>query len=138
MKAAISVFVSCADIDAPEPRALLAALRGVGCVVDHSPRQPNAGPDLRWSDWYASGLRRALAQTDAFIAVVDEAWDCSSWMGEEAHEALEIRRLSHAFFWNPRALAVRAMQNYLRTRLPDDPAAAAAEVIRETLAGMGA
>lgn len=119
------VFVSCPDIDAAEPQVLLAALRARGCLVFHSPRHPDAGPDARWTDWYERGLQQALTGVDAFVIVPDTAWDSSTWMAEEARQALDVLRVRHPFFWSPKGVSVRAMGDYLRTRLPADPVAAA-------------
>jgi hypothetical protein len=68
-------------------------------------------------------LIATLRRCSLFVIIVDPVWDSSTWMGEEAHAALESHLMvPHlpAFFWNPDRVAVRAagMVRYLKAELP--------------------
>lgn len=59
------------------------------------------------------------------LVVVDSGWDSSSWMGQEAHFALEApgaKRHLRGYLWNPEGRQVKAagMVGYLRQGLPAD------------------
>jgi hypothetical protein len=112
------IFISSESVDGPPASLLIAALRRAGVAVEHSPRNPSDGPDPRWSDWYSRGLPEALERCDAFVAVINRAWDSSTWMGCEADEGR--KRLSSTFFWNPEGVTVTAagMKPYLTVQLP--------------------
>jgi len=129
----MAVFVSSQAIDSEPARTLIAGLRALGVAVEHSPSHPAHRNDRRWSDWYGSGLPRALARCSVFVAVVDVGWDASTWMGEEAHAAQALR----SFFWNPEGRVVTApgMLPYLREPLPSDLSAALARLREEDGAG---
>lgn len=117
-----TVFVSTQNVDSEPAANLVSRLRSTGWKVLHSPRNPLYGEDTRWSDWYERELAEALASADVFIAVIDEAWDSSTWMAEEAHLAIEQKAVPKAHYWNPDGVVVgaRGMVPYLKSRLPDD------------------
>ncbi len=115
------VFVSAYDVDARPACLLIVRLGELGVSVDHSPR-PDPAVDDRWSDWYAHGLRAALVQAHAAVVVIDEVWDSSTWMAEEARVATDRadRDGMRYFTWNPSDVDVKAagMIPYLRNLLP--------------------
>lgn len=118
------IFTSSQDIDQPPASVLIARLRESGFSVDTSPQNPSAGYDPRWADWYDSGLPAALEIADWFVIVLDQGWDSSSWMAEEARCATQRhcrQQLPHVCYWNPDCIEVNAagMKPYLRERLPD-------------------
>jgi hypothetical protein len=123
----MNVFVSSQRIDSPNAQRLLRRLTAAGLAVDHSPRNPLDADDPRWRDWYRNGLPAAITATDCFLIVVDGGWDCSTWMGEEAHLA-EISDLP-MYFWNPEHIHVKGMLRYLKRQLPDDSADAVRQLI---------
>lgn len=128
-----NVFVSSQRIDSSNAQALIDELREAGFGVDHSPRNPLDGEDVRWSGWYDHGLQQAIDRADAFVIVVDPAWDSSTWMGEES-QAATLAGLPMSY-WNPEGIAFSdgAMRSYLKQRLPGEPADAAL-TLRELLA----
>jgi len=65
----------------------------------HSPKNPLDGEDSRWNKWYASGLSTLLARCDRFVVVLDQGWDSSTWIGQEASLAFEQNL--ETFYWNP-------------------------------------
>ena len=118
-----NIFVSAYSIDKPPASTLIAALRLKGIAVEHSPRNPDDRADLKWKDWYNSGLAEALKRSDRFVVVIDEAWDSSSWMAEECHQAINSKNASRTkktYYWNPYNVKVLAigMAPYLKTELP--------------------
>ncbi len=117
-----TAFVSTQRVDGEPAASLVLRLQSEGWKVLHSPRNPLDGEDRRWADGYKRGLPEALTAADVFIAVIDEGWDSSTWMGEEAHQAMELKLVSRCCYWNPHGLVVRArgMVPYLRSKLPDD------------------
>jgi hypothetical protein len=126
----VTVFISSQSVDTPPASLLIDGLRRAGIAVEHSPRNPAAGHDPRWEQWYAKGLRNAFDRCNVFVAVVDSAWDSSSWMAIEADEAR--RRLSSAFYWNPQGLKVAAagMKPYLAEELPPSVDAAVRTLVQ--------
>ena len=83
------------------------------------------GEDPRWQDWYGEGLAAELDKADAFIAVIDEAWDSSTWMGTEAQMALDRMQagsIKRMYFFNPDGVTVapEGMRRYLKEPLPED------------------
>ncbi len=121
-----SIFVSCQCIDSVEPQMFISELRVKKYRVDHSPRNPQDGNDSRWADWYEIGLSEAIKESQAFVIVVDQGWDSSTWMGIEADEALKsMQALGGRYlmaYWNPNNIEVRAqgMMEYLKNRLPNE------------------
>ena len=91
----------------------------MGMTVEHSPGNPLDGDDARWADWYAKGLSETLDRCDTFVAVIDEVWDSSTWMGQEADTGM-TKRLPSMLFWNPDGVTVVAagMKRYLGEGLP--------------------
>lgn len=119
------IFTSSCRIDAPPAASLVDRLREESFCVVHSPRNPSDGEDARWRNWYKEGCRDQIGQADIFIAVISREWLGSTWMAQEAHEALksmEAGKLQRMYFWNPEQIEVSAsgMSQYLRDRLPDD------------------
>lgn len=115
----IRVFVSFYPGNSAHGPALVAALRGAGCEVAHSPDADAMG------DWYASGLPAALDRSDVFACVISQAWDSSTWMAIEADEAMrrfEAGRIAGCFCYNPegRRVIAAGMIPYLRHLLPTD------------------
>src|SRR5688572_17363574 len=116
------VFVSSCDIREPRASSLVERLRQAGFNVSHSPHSPL---DERWQGWYESGCRDELEKANIFLAVVDPAWESSTWMAHEADEALrllEAGKIRKMYFWNPEQVGVGAagMTPYMRERLPDN------------------
>ncbi|HLL14149.1 MAG TPA: toll/interleukin-1 receptor domain-containing protein [Pyrinomonadaceae bacterium] len=116
------VFISSCDIEAPHASSLVECLREAGFRVTHSPGSPSSE---RWRDWYARNCRDELEKASIFIAVIDPAWDSSTWMAHEANEAmklLEAGRIRKMYYWNPEQVQVKAagMAPYLKDRLPDN------------------
>src|SRR5689334_2646354 len=98
-----AVFVSSQRVDRDPARELIRRLLTTGIGVEHSPSNPLDREDARWSDWYHEGLFAALRRCRLFVIVLDAGWDSSTWMGTEAHAALESSRAGtqlEAFFWN--------------------------------------
>jgi hypothetical protein len=115
------VFVSSQAVDKPPASVLLGRLRANGWTVSHSPSNPLDADDPRWPDWYERGLPSALADADLFIAVIDEAWDSSTWMAIEADMARRRQGPGlPCYSWNPHDLRIvaRGMMGYLAERLP--------------------
>jgi hypothetical protein len=136
----IRVFISSQAVDRPPASVLISGLQAKGWAVSHSPSNPLDAEDPRWADWYERGLAQALANVEVFIAVIDDAWDSSTWMAVEAD--LARRAGTHTprrYSWNPSAVRVRAggMRQYLDERLPRAMEAAVAVVERDC-AGPGA
>ena len=57
------------------------------------------------------------------MAVVDEAWDSSTWMAEEFHVAMNSEdgaKVKKTYYWNPSNLPVTAagMMPYLHSEIP--------------------
>jgi len=101
---------------------LIAALRRAGVEVDHSPLNPDFGPDPRWDSWYARGCRAALEWADVAVPVVDRLWD-STWMAHEADEATRLAAEGRLVVrvWQPEPVRVaRGMRRYLANPLPAD------------------
>jgi hypothetical protein len=120
-----SVFVSSQAVDRMPAQGLLAALRNANIQVEHSPSNPLDGQDVRWSDWYGVGLIHSLRRSNVFVIAVDQGWESSTWMAQEADMALHSPLVApqlQAFFWNPMRVEVRAagMVGYLRAELPVD------------------
>ena len=116
------VFISSRDIGAPHAASLVKCLRAAGFHVTHSPGSPLSE---RWRDWYARACRDELEKVSIFIAVIDPAWDSSTWMAHEAYEAmklLEAGSMRKMYYWNPEQVQVKAagMVAYLKDRLPDN------------------
>jgi hypothetical protein len=66
-----------------------------------------------------------LEKASIFIAVIDPAWDSSTWMAHEANEATRLLgagRMRKMYYWNPEHVQVKAagMAPYLKERLPDN------------------
>lgn len=124
------VFLSSQAIDRVPARTLAELLHTRAFRIDSSPRHPSDGPDVRWGDWYTTGLINALRGAQIAVLVVDDGWDSSTWMAEEARLAFALLGDSAVFFWNPNDVQVRAagMLPFLKARLPDDPAVAAARI----------
>jgi hypothetical protein len=124
------VFLSSQALDRAPARALAEALHSAGVGLECSPTNPVDGEDSRWANWYSAGLARAIRASDAAVLVLDEAWDSSTWMAEEAHQALTLLGADAVFFWNPNNVQVRAvgMLPFLKTRLPDPVAEAVASL----------
>ena len=85
-------------------------------------------------DWYESGLAAALDGADVFICVVSPAWDSSTWMAEEAEQALRRYRsgqLKQYFSYKSQGVLVRpgGMTRYLINALPDKVSDAVREVL---------
>lgn len=110
------VFVSAYTPQSGGAAELIKALRAAGCGVNHSPWGTS---DPRWQDWYDVGLEKSVSGCDAFVAVVDSAWDSSSWMAEECNVAARLLPAA-VFSWNPDSVVVAAkgMVPYLRQPLP--------------------
>jgi hypothetical protein len=119
------VFVSSQAVDRPPASLLIARLRAKGWRVEHSPSNPLNHDDPRWSAWYEHGLPSALACVELFIAVVDEAWDSSTWMATEADTARRTNGVG-CCSWNPNGIQRMAlgMREYLCKPLPPDLEAA--------------
>ncbi len=81
-----TIFVSTENTTDPRVVDFIAGLSAH--TVTHSPLNPSVGDDPRWLDWYTRGLRAAIANADAFVAVVAPGYDSSTWMAQEFHEAL--------------------------------------------------
>ena len=45
--------------------------------------------DFNWNDWYKRDLPSVLEKSDVFIAAITKAYDGSSWMAQEYHEAFK-------------------------------------------------
>ena len=117
------VFVSCQSIDRKPANSLVRGLLSAGVEVAHSPCNPLDGSDERWASWYEDGLRKALDGCDAFVIVVDEGWDSSTWMAIEAETAIGLAArfsIKRILFWNPESVVVKAngMLPYLKIPLP--------------------
>jgi hypothetical protein len=112
------VFVSSQSVDTAPASLLIDGLRGAGAAVEHSPRNPSDGHDPRWKNWYDKGLQEALKRCASFVAVVDRAWDSSTWMAIEADEA--EKHLTSTYYWNPQGVTIAAagMKPYLTAELP--------------------
>jgi hypothetical protein len=113
---------------------LVAALRGAGLNVEQSPSNPIHRADPRWADWYRVGLPSTLRRCRTFVIVVDNGWDSSTWMAQEAESALVSPGGLQGLFWNPLRVAVdaRGMVGYLRTELPVGLAEAVKGVVEAT------
>ena len=119
------IFISSQDVDNDPAKSLIERLRQEGFSVEHSPRNPLERNDSRWKNWYEEGLRSTLDKSEVFVSVIDGGWDSSSWMAEEAHQAMDApgaRPVPYAFFWNPLSIEIRAEGTftYLRKELPKD------------------
>jgi hypothetical protein len=115
------VFLSSQAMERSIARKLADTLRTAGMTVRGSPRNPLHGDDPRWADWYSAGLPSLVRSCDVAVIIVDEGWDSSTWMAEEARVAFALLGADAVFFWNPSNIRVHAaaMLPYLRTRLPD-------------------
>lgn len=115
----LRVFISSCSVDESPAASLISRLRVDGFEVDHS---PSVSRDPRFANWYEEGLDPALANTNVFIAVVDESWDCSTWMAIEADRAQKMIGPNRCFFWNPnsRLVLAKGMLPYLKEELPKD------------------
>jgi hypothetical protein len=80
-----TVFVSVCEPEDPEVVRFVAALAEHGFRV--SPSSPPGGAGPEWDGWYDHGCRRPVDSCDAFVAVVTQAYDSSTWMAHEADEA---------------------------------------------------
>src|SRR5947209_16595726 len=119
------VFVSSCRIDAPNAAAFISRLRSEDFFVMHSPRNPSDGKDERWRTWYDKGCREEMEQVEIFITVISYAWDCSTWMASEGHEALKLMaagKLRKMYFYDPEHIEVKAksMVLYMKEPLPDN------------------
>ena len=128
------VFVSSQAVDRHPASELIAELQKRGVQLERSPSNPLHAKDPRWEDWLEGGLAAALRRCGVFVVVVDAGWDSSSWMGEEAHLALEARGSImplRGFFWNPEGMRMTAagMVRHLREELPIDSEKAAAVLV---------
>ena len=126
----MTCFVSSCAIDQRPATELVRAIRERGIVVDHSPVSPTRGGDERWKNWYESGCPETVAKCDAFVIVIDRAWDSSTWMAHESWCAMQDPRRSKTpmcFYWDPSDIGAKAtgMMQYLKERLPSDPVLAA-------------
>jgi len=124
-----NVFISCQDIDAAHAQSLISALEQCHVTVQHSPRNPLHGEDPRWQNWYDRLLPELIAKANAFVIVLDHAWDSSTWMATESEEALSRIDLP-MFVFNPLDVKVTSatMLSYLKARLPGDAREAAAHI----------
>jgi hypothetical protein len=124
------IFVSSQSVDQSPAKDLIEQLRVLGMTIDHSPRNPADGEDMRWSSWYASGLDRALDSSSLAVLVIDHGWASSSWMAEEARTAFNRLGADAVLLWNPAQIEVSAcgMKPYLTSRLPEDLRAAVDEI----------
>ena len=85
---------------------LIRRLRDRGAEVEHSPPDrssvPSSDPRLAaWDGWYAGGCVATAASADVFVAVVDDWYTCSTWMGIEldaAQSAGQSRALRLCWF----------------------------------------
>ena len=62
---------------------------------------------MKWENWYDTGLPEALGWSDAFIAVVTQYYDSSSWMAAEfqrAYTASKERIEYRLFVYNPQEI----------------------------------
>ncbi len=127
----MKVFVSSQAVSRGPASDLIQALRDAGAHVEHSPINPRDGGDARWGSWYAN-LRDVLAGSDVFVAVLDEAWDSSSWLATESEAALHLQVRSA--FWNPSGVQVAAagVQPYLSCELPRALESAVLEILGGT------
>ena len=116
----VRIFVSSQLVDHEPAAALIRELKSLSCAVFHSPRNPLDGEDPRWSDWYASGLSTSLARCDRFVVVLDQGWDSSTWMAQEA--SLAVEQNLETFYWNPLQVVVTAggVKMYLVNERPRD------------------
>jgi hypothetical protein len=121
-----TLFISCQDIDGDQAQRLIQTLMQNGFTIVHSPRNPLRGHDQRWDDWYSRGLPAAISKASAFIIVIDQGWDSSSWMATESDEAL--RASLPMYVYNPMELRVvaKGMLGCLGEILPTDADRAAA------------
>ena len=123
-------FVSCCAIDQHPASDLVRAIRELGIVVEHSPIPPDRGSDPRWNNWYQIGCSEMIAKCNAFVIVVDRAWDSSTWMGHESWCAMQDPKrpkTPKCFYWDPNNVEPKApgMIQYLKERLPNAPILAA-------------
>jgi hypothetical protein len=137
--AAARVFVSSQAVDQWPAAQLIACLNKLGVSLEHSPSNPRDKPDQRWKDWYHQGLPATLRRCRLFVIVVDDGWDSSSWMAQEAHLALVApgseKRL-RGYFWNPerRQVTAAGMVGYLQQELPIEAQLAARFLAQEAAA----
>jgi hypothetical protein len=113
------VFVSSCEIDGAQADALIRFLREASFEVVHSPRKTS----VQWGKWYESDCRETIKRAAVFVAVINQAWDSSTWMMHELNEAsrlLESGKLRKLYFWNPDGIEMRAGQRHLKERLPDN------------------
>ena len=132
----MKVFVSSPRVgQAGSPTdALIAQLRAHGVQVSHSPPdRSNVSCDdprlVAWRDWYDGGCAAAVSAADSFVAVVDNAYTSSTWMGlelEAAQSPAGSRTRPLRMCWYESALAggARYLPAWwaaaLGDRLPDD------------------
>ena len=114
------IFVSNGNIESEIVQKFIGILREAGFVVHHSPRDES---DLRFIKWYDRDLDKALDDSDIFIAIVDGAWEGSTWMAIEAENALKRFKsglLKGYCYYYPQEMDYigEGMKKYLINRLP--------------------
>jgi hypothetical protein len=122
-----TLFLSCQDIDDSSAQSFIQALKSLGFATEHSPSNPIRGIDKRWNAWYSTELLNTLSKVNAFIVLLDNGWDSSTWMAIEGEAALGLAQPLPMYVYNPLEIKVSAkvMLPYLKELLPSDPAQAA-------------
>jgi hypothetical protein len=115
-----TIFVSCQDTDDQHASSLIESLKATGFQIEHSPRNPLRGADERWNSWYDVLLPEIIQRADAFIIILDAAWDSSTWMAIESERARQRTPTLPMFAYNPQEVKViaRGMTAYVKEALP--------------------